>query len=83
MIPSDAAPNSDNNLTKDQLAEHGIESDPSGTDSRRSKSYQDDLAEEAKWPIPGAKTDTSRESAPVPVSEPEGENSAYYNAISP
>lgn len=75
-------PNSDNDLTKDQLAEEGIETDPSGSDSRRSENYREDLAEEATWPIGSAKQDNSLKATPAPEPEIQGEDNDYYNGMS-
>ena len=75
-------PNSDNDLTKDQMAEQGIEVDTSGTDNRRSENYREDLAEEATWPVGSAKQGASPKAAPEPESKIQGEDNDYYNGMS-
>lgn len=67
-------PSSDNDLTKDQLAEQGVKV-AYGSPSK-SEQVAKELAEE------GGQKDASWKSAPAPESETQGQDDGYYNGMS-
>ncbi len=67
-------PNSDNDLTKDQLAEQGIVIEDRG--KSKEEQVTKELAEES------GQKDASWKSAPAPESETKGEDNDYYNGMS-
>jgi hypothetical protein len=66
-------PNSDNDLTKDQMAEQGI---PIENSPSKVAQVNKELAEES------GQKDASWKSASVPETENQGENNDFYNGMS-
>ena len=66
-------PNSDNDLSKDQMAEQGmpVESSPSKVDQVNRELAEEDGQKNASW-----------KAAPAPESETHGEDNDHYNGMS-
>ena len=83
MNDSDKHSNGDKDLTKDQLAEEGLEVDYSSSAAmRQSNKYREDLAEEAKWPKESRQQDVSLESTAASETRAQEEDNGYYSGMS-
>lgn len=74
--------NGDNDLTKDQLAAQGIQTDQSDADRRQSERYREDLAEEEKGGPGNGGKETCPKPTPAPEAGKQGEDNDYFNGQS-
>ena len=72
--------NGDNDLTKDQLHEQGIDIEYGSR--TKGEQVEKELAEEATWPIGIPKQDASPKVIPASESENQGESNDIYGGMS-
>lgn len=66
-----------------QLAEEGVQIDEAGSDRRRTKRLQEDLAEEANQKTQSAQSEVGSQAPVVPKAETQDQSTGYDYGIAP